>query len=485
VSTRRNHTKREVELEARIDDLGGKLERARDASKELAVEAATDALTGLANHSAFRQRLGVEVERAHRYSRPLALACLDIDGFKDVNDQFGHQVGDRVLRDVAERLVMIARTTDLPARVGGDEFVILLPETTAEAAEVVSRRAHELIRVDLAGPAPSITVSIGICDLEHASTAEDLLRFADGALYWAKEHGRDAVWRYAPEVVIDISQEERAARLAHSQALVGITALARAVDAKSQSTLLHSERVASLARRLAVALDWPEARAEKLHEVALVHDVGKVAVPDHVLLKPRSLTASEYDVVKTHAELGAQITSEVLNDEQISWLRSHHERCDGTGYPDGLADRAIPDGARLLAVADSWDVMTSERPYSPALDPTEAIEECQRCVGTQFFPEPVAVLTSPQFEQTLRIFANEQAARHGNEQRLANAAGPVYALRCECGAPQCPARVHVPAGEYRAIRAHDRRYFVYPGHEIVDAERVLLTTEFYNVVEKV
>ncbi len=169
----------------------------------------------------------------------------------------------------------VARATDLVARLGGDEFAVLLPETTAEAAEVVARRAHELIRVDLAGPEPSITVSIGICDLEYASSAEDLLRFADGALYWAKEHGRDAVWRYAPEVVTDISQRERAARLAHNQALAGVRALARAVDAKDHSTQLHSDRVASLARRLAVALDWPAERAEALHEAALIHDVGK------------------------------------------------------------------------------------------------------------------------------------------------------------------------------------------------------------------
>jgi diguanylate cyclase (GGDEF)-like protein len=185
---------------------------AQDNSRRLSNEADVDPLTGLANHRAFQERLIVEVDRAQRYGRPLSLACLDVDGFKDVNDQFGHQTGDEALTEVAARLVSVARTLDLAARLGGDEFAILLPETTAEAAEVVARRAHELIRVDLAGPKPSITVSIGICDLEYASSAEELLRFADGALYWAKEHGRDAVWRYAPEVVTDISQRERSTR---------------------------------------------------------------------------------------------------------------------------------------------------------------------------------------------------------------------------------------------------------------------------------
>lgn len=478
-----SHTKQE--LEARIDELDAMLAGARGRSKRLAGEADSDPLTGLANHRAFQERMIVEVDRAQRYSRPLSLACIDVDGFKDVNDQFGHQTGDEALTAVAARLVSVARTTDLVARLGGDEFAILLPETTAEAAEVVARRAHEMIRVDLAGPKPSITVSIGICDLEYASSAEDLLRFADGALYWAKEQGRDAVWRYAPEVVTDISQGERAARLAHNQARAGMRALARAVDAKDHSTQLHSDRVASLVRRLAVALDWPAERVEALHEAALIHDVGKIALPDELLFKPGPLTSSEYDLVKTHAPLGSQIAGEVLSQEQIGWLRGHHERYDGSGYPDGLAGDDIPDGARLLALADSWDVMTSERPYSQAMQATEALEECRRCVGTQFFAEPVEILTAPAFERTLRIFANEQAARHGNERRLANAVGPMFVLHCECGAHACEASVNVPASEYRAIRAHDRRYFVRLGHELPDDERVLVTTKLYSVVEKV
>ena len=473
------------ELEAKIDELNAMLAGAQDDSRRLSSEVDVDPLTGLANHRAFQERLIVEVDRAQRYGRPLSLACIDVDGFKDVNDQFGHQAGDEALTEVAARLMSVARTADMAARLGGDEFAILLPETTAEAAEVVARRAHELIRVDLAGPEPSITVSIGICDLEYASTAEDLLRFADGALYWAKEHGRDAVWRYAPEVVTDISQQERAARLAHSQALAGIRALARAVDAKDHSTQLHSDRVASLVRRLAVALDWPDERVEALHEAALIHDVGKIALPDELLFKPGALTRDEYDLVKTHASLGSQIAGEVLSQEQIGWLRGHHERYDGSGYPDGLAGYDIPDGARLLALADSWDVMTSERPYSPAMQATEALEECVRCVGTQFFAEPVDVLTAPEFERTLRIFANEQAARHGNERRLANAVGAMFVLHCECGAQACGASVNVPAGEYRAIRAHDRRYFVHPGHELPNDERVLVKTTHYSVVEKV
>jgi diguanylate cyclase (GGDEF)-like protein len=483
-SARNRKSWREHELEGRISHLEVVLAQSRGASRRLEREADADPLTGLANHRAFHARLNTEVERAQRYGRPLSLACLDVDGFKDVNDHFGHQAGDRVLSEVGARLSAVARSADLVARIGGDEFALLLPETTAEAAEAVARRAHELIRVDLAGPGPSVTVSIGICDLEHASSAQALVSLADGALYGAKDHGRDAVWRYRPETVHDASQYDRAARLARSQALGGIRALARAVDAKDHSTHLHSERVANLSKRLAAALGWSARRVEALHETALIHDVGKLAIPNALLFMPRRLTAAEYQIVKTHATLGAQIAGEVLSKEQLGWLRGHHERVDGEGYPDGLGGEAIPDGARLLALADSWDVMTSERPYTRAMDPGEALEECRRCIGSQFFVEPVEILVAPMFERTRRIFANEQAARGGDESGLADETARMITLRCECGTPACTAPVTVPAGEYRTVRAHDLRYVVRRGHELLDHERVLFSTAGYSVVEQ-
>jgi diguanylate cyclase (GGDEF)-like protein len=477
-------SRREHDLEARIRHLEVVLAQSQQASRRLEREADADPLTGLANHRALHDRLRTEVERAQRYGRPLSLAYLDVDGFKDVNDHFGHQVGDKVLSEVGARLNAVARSADLVARIGGDEFAVLLPETTAEAAEAVARRAHELIRVDLAGPGPSVTVSIGICDLEHASSAHALVGLADSALYRAKDHGRDAVWRYRPETVEDASQDDRAARLARHQTLGGIRALARAVDAKDHSTHLHSERVANLSRSLAVALGWSAHRAEALHETALVHDVGKLAIPNALLFTRRRLTAAEYETVKTHATLGAQIAGEALNDEQLGWLRGHHERVDGNGYPDGLAGEAVPDGARLLALADSWDVMTSDRPYSRAMQLDEALEECRRCTGSQFFAEPVDVLVAPRFERTRRILANEQAACSGDESSLADEAPRRLTLRCECGTDDCTAQVTLPAREYRAVRAHDRRYVVRRGHEVPSDALVQLATAGYSVLEQ-
>jgi diguanylate cyclase (GGDEF)-like protein len=451
---------------------------------EQATHAVSDPLTGLANHSVFRARLDWEVERAHRHERPLSLAVVDVDAFKGRNDVFGHQAGDAVLVAVARHLEGTVRGADLVARIGGDEFAVLMPETAADAAEAMAERAHDAIRSDAADGLPGVTVSIGICDMQHAATAEDLLRHADGALYWAKANGRDAVWRYSPEAIEDLSFEQRSVRLARLQALAGVRTLARAIDAKDHSTQLHSERVASLAARIGEALGWEAERVAALHEAALVHDVGKIGVPDALLLKPSRLEPAEYEAIKAHAALGAQIAAEVLSPEQATWVRQHHERHDGGGYPDGLTAEDISDGAKVLAVADSWDVMTSERAYAHGMPVTEALAECGRCAGHQFAPDVVAVLTSPGFERTLRIFANEQAARHGNEIRLEGAPEPVFTLRCECGLDDCTAHVHVPAPAYRVIRLHARRYIVHPGHELPNDERVLSQNDHYNVVEK-
>ena len=174
--------------------------------------------------------------------------------------------------------------------------------------------------------------------------------------------------------------------------LRGLRVLARVVDARDPSTLRHSERVSDLAVRLAKHLRWPPERIAFLREAALLHDVGKVGVRDAVLLRRRALNALEYEEVKRHAALGAEIVADVLSPEQVAWVRHHHERWDGAGYPDGLAADAIPDGARIIAAADAWDVMTNERPYSHVMRPTQARREFAVCAGTQFCPQVAAAI---------------------------------------------------------------------------------------------
>jgi putative nucleotidyltransferase with HDIG domain len=186
--------------------------------------------------------------------------------------------------------------------------------------------------------------------------------------------------------------EERAERLQRSRALNAIRVPARAVDAKDPSTLRHSERVADLADALAERLGWDGERPALLRGAGLVHDVGKIGVPDSIPFKPERLTSGEYEQVKQHARLGAQIVADALAPEQVSWVRAHHERVGGGCYPDGLAGDAIPDGALILAVADAWDVMTSHRPYAPPVPPDLALEECRREAGRQFAADVVAAL---------------------------------------------------------------------------------------------
>jgi diguanylate cyclase (GGDEF)-like protein/PAS domain S-box-containing protein len=363
-----------------------------EARARLAALAATDHLTGLANHRTFQERLAQEVVRAGRHGRRFSLVLLDIDHFKRVNDDLGHQVGDAVIREAARRLGALARAGDLMARVGGDEFAWLMPETGGMEAWRAADRAREAIAAEAFAGVGQLTVSAGVCDLEQAPQQSELFRLADGALYWAKQHGRDVAFLYSPEVVEVLSDAEHAERLTRLQALQSIRVLARAVDAKDPSTRQHSERVAELAQVLAGALGWGGEEASALRDAGLVHDVGKIAVPDAILFKPDHLTRDEFRRVRAHAALGAEIVADVLSPAQVAWVRGHHERWDGRGYPDGLAGQGIPEGARILTLADAWDVMTSQRPYGAPLSREDALAECRRCSGAQFWPAAVEAL---------------------------------------------------------------------------------------------
>lgn len=354
--------------------------------------AATDPLTSLATHRTFQQRLQAEFARAVEEDAPVAVILLDLDRFRRVNERHGHGTGDTVLAEAARRMSAVTRPGETLARIGGEEFAWLLPGSDDVAAWEAAERAREAISGEPFDDVGRLSISAGLCDRGHARDADELYRLADGALYWAKAHGRDLTVRYSPEVVTVLSAEEKADRLHRSQALLSIRLLARVVDAKDPSTRMHSERVADLAVRLATALGWPVARAAELREAALVHDVGKIGVPDRILFKPEALTREEYEVITQHAALSAEIVSEVLSARQVRWVRGHHERFDGRGYPDGLAGDAIPDGARVLATADAWDVMTSVRTYKSAMTPLEALAELERGSGTQFFPAHVAAM---------------------------------------------------------------------------------------------
>jgi diguanylate cyclase (GGDEF)-like protein len=383
------------DLEERLGifvDLVGLAITNTDTSARLLAQATSDPLSGLLNHRAFQERLEGEVGRATRYGRPLALVLLDLDHFKAINDAYGHQEGDAALMQVARLLEGSARVGDVLGRIGGDEFALLLPETSADEAEEVAARLAMEFRAAPVGVASHLTMSAGVCDLTHANGSLELLRLADSALYWAKSQGRDTVVVYSPEVVHELSDFDKGDRMQRMDSFMAILALARSLDAKEFPNEDHSERVAALVHRLAEAAGWEPARVAELAEAARIHDVGKICVPDEILLKPAKLDPEEYELVKGHVALSAQMAGEALSEEQVLWIAQHHERFDGTGYPAALKGEEISEGACLLALADSWDAMTTTRCYSPAKPEQEALDECRSLAGRQFSPGACSAL---------------------------------------------------------------------------------------------
>ena len=361
-----------------------------DAWDTLSRQATTDGVTGLANHRTFQTRLRSEVERAHRHGRDLSVVIFDVDRFKAVNDEHGHQTGDHVLAEISRRLADQARDGEVLARIGGEEFAWLMPETARDGAYVAAERVRQAIADEPFDIAGTVTVSAGVCSTEHGRDADELVRYADRALYWAKDGGRNTTVVYTSAAQSVFARQSRRADAV--EVLSSVRGLARAIDAKDRSTHQHSERVADLARQLALQLGWTTKRARLLHACGLLHDVGKIGVPDSILLKPGRLSADEYEQIKQHAALSAQIAGEVLEPEQVSWIRGHHERWDGRGYPDGLSGAEISDGAQVLALAETWDVMTQDRVYAATGTHAAALAECERERGRQFAPAAVDAL---------------------------------------------------------------------------------------------
>ena len=353
--------------------------------ERLASAAHTDPLTGLSNRRAFQEALELELERARRGGRCVSLLVADLDHFKRVNDRLGHPGGDEVLRRVAGQMTRLTRNVDLPARLGGEEFALVLPEAAKHDALLVAERLRRALKAAFVDTTAPLTVSVGVtCFPDDGESADDLLLAGDQALYAAKKLGRDRTVLYNAEVVADVVHGESAAETQSPGQLSAVLVLAETIDARDSGDAHHSQVVGRYARAIAAGLELPQTAVERLALAGVLHDVGKIGVGDAVLQKPGPLDDEDWVLMRKHPELGARILAGADLPDIAEWVFAHHERVDGSGYPLGLQGEQIPLEARILAVAEAYEAMTSARPYSGAMSPEDAGAELRRCAGTQF-----------------------------------------------------------------------------------------------------
>ena len=378
--------------------------------------ATTDPLTGLPNHRTLIAAIDQELKRSQRTYRPCALLFLDLDHFKAINDGYGHPVGDAVLCEFAATTRAYLRDIDTPGRWGGEEFMAILPETDTEGALAAAER----LRAGIAGHSFSagggmrLTCSVGVATYPFDSEERGgLVAAADRAMYGAKKLGRNQVRKADDPAILALETDQPGSR--EDDTLVGtIEALTALVEARDHYTGEHTSRVSALATRLALALGLDASEAYMIGLVGRLHDIGKVAVPDVVLLKPSRLTEEEQLLIRKHPVVGGDVVSRVPSLRMIApSIRAHHEQWDGSGYPDGLAGERIPLGARIVATADAYEAMTTDRPYQPARERAWALAELRRCAGTQFDPSVVEVLERVIKAETIR--ADGKLAQGSNE----------------------------------------------------------------------
>ena len=361
----------------------------RELNGRLQSLATTDPLTGLVNHRVFHKHLAEEAERARLEGRTVAVALMDLDNFKFFNDAYGHAVGDDVLRRVAAALAGCARSCDTVARFGGDEFALVMPQGRGPASAEdlhahIAGRLADLSYLPPGGETPiPLTVTLGIALLpEDAGTHFEALEIADTRL------------RHSKSGAMDRPVDALCRDLAHSvSGFSMLNALVTAVDNKDRYTRRHSEDVLAHSLLIAEEMGLDAATRHTLQVAALLHDVGKIGVPDAVLRKPGKLTEEEYEAIQQHPLMGAVIVGAVPGFEYtLDVVRHHHERWDGAGYPFGLHGEETPFLARLVAVADAFSAMTMDRPYRKGMDREKALAVLEAGAGSQWDPECVQAL---------------------------------------------------------------------------------------------
>jgi diguanylate cyclase (GGDEF)-like protein len=357
-----------------------------------------DPLTGLRNRRGLQEHIDAEIARAGS----VAVLVCDLDNFKRVNDALGYVQGDEVLRRFAE---VLTAEGGLAARLGGEEFALVVPGLDEHAAMTVAERLRAAVPAAFKGFPWPVTTSVGVAVSGPGSeTASLLLRSATRAVFGAKRLGRDRCVVYHAEALEALrgSLEDGGSG---SEQLAAAMLLAETLDLRDVSTARHSQTVGRYAEEIGRALGLPGDRVERLRAAGVLHDIGKLGVADAVLQKPGALTDDEWADMRRHPELGARILDHANLRDISGWVLAHHERIDGRGYPHGLAGEQIPLEARILAVADAYEAMTADRPYRAALGHDAAREQLRECAGTQFDPRVV--------EAFLRVLQPGRRARRG------------------------------------------------------------------------
>jgi HD-GYP domain-containing protein (c-di-GMP phosphodiesterase class II) len=307
-----------------------------------------------------------------------------------VNDQLGHPAGDQRLQKMAKLLGSGKRRIDAAARMGGEEFALLLPDTDEHGGYVIAERLRHAVREAFATDPVSVTVSFGVASFpRHGATGDQLLIAADQALYVAKELGRDRTAIYRPEVTAQMMGAKERADARADGYLSAVLVLAEAVDLRDGGSPVHSETVGRYAELIASELDLEDEHVQRVRLAGVLHDIGKVGVADAVLQKAGPLDEAEWAEMRKHCELGARLLGGAGLEDVGAWVLSHHERPDGLGYPAGLAADEIALESRILAVADSYEAMVADRCYRPRIGAERARAELEQAAGTQFDREVV------------------------------------------------------------------------------------------------